>query len=530
MCCCYYSLTDGYQWLKRIWGETFLEEGWWMCGGFEASAWYYGNLGIVCAETEWAMLPGTSSKPSQLHFTTWKWRGGGNEILGRRIVRVKTTVVVQRTKMSWIVFPSSGTWQVGVLWQGGTGGVWRGEGDGWLTSACAVPNPRKTKDQPQRDLNQPSHGQPVASCTFLCFPGFSISGSLENDRLSWHQSAHTLLAYAAQHFCQVTKRERLMTTSAEALAGLRGGRRRSYLPKSPQEVLAQEWNCTQVNGFVLQIWSWFKLGDIPITWKQSALWCWHQLLAAHGTWEVLSACLLHRTCSESRSTLSSTLTQDICCATTGICLLTGKSDMLSLGNASCVGSHLVATCSAFRREHWVIINIVLMAEDFLVLQMFRCEDSEADACKVQCQDVASQTLEMTLEGFWYCLSPSHSQDHTFCLFECGALGNLILVSFRSWAQCILSLFYCCTEAICVVAEMSFLLTFLCSHRDLSWEQSSSNGLLLQSKMSYFFLLWSTKDPVSARMPSAAQPSNVIINLLASTLKSCGCCAKIDCGN
>lgn len=178
----------------------------------------------------------------------------------------------------------------------------------WLTSACAVPNPRKTWDQPQRDVNQPSHGQPLASCTFLCFPGFSISGSLENDRPSWHQSAHTLLACAAQHFCQVTKRERLMTTSAEALAGLHGGGRRSYLPKSPQEVLAQEWNCTQVNGFVLQIWSWFKLGDIPITWKQSALWCWHQLLAAHGTWEVLSACLLHRTCSDGRSTLSSTLT------------------------------------------------------------------------------------------------------------------------------------------------------------------------------------------------------------------------------
>jgi len=38
-----------------------------------------------------------------------KIKGGGNEILGSRTVQVKTTVVVQRTKMSWIVFPSSGT-------------------------------------------------------------------------------------------------------------------------------------------------------------------------------------------------------------------------------------------------------------------------------------------------------------------------------------------------------------------------------------------------------------------------------------
>lgn len=57
-------------------------------------------------------------------------------------------------------------------------------------------------------------------------------------------------------------------------------------------------------------------------------------------------------------------------------------------------------------------NILLMAEDFVVLQTFQHEDSEAGACKVQWQDVTSQTLETTLEGFWYCLSPSYSQDHT----------------------------------------------------------------------------------------------------------------------
>lgn len=254
-----------------------------MCGIFEASGWYYGNLGIVCAEKEWAMLSGTSSKPSQFYFTTGKWRGGGNQILGSRIVRVKTTVVVQRTKMSWVIFPSSGTWQVGVLWQRGAGGVWRRERGWWLTSACAVPNPSKTRDQPQRDVNQP------VACTFLRFPGVSIFGSLENDSLTSERPCSA--GCAAQHLCQVTKHKRLMASSAGALAGLHGGGRRSYLAKSPWEVLAQEWNCIQVRGFVLQIWSWFQLDDVRITWKQSALWFWHQMPPARGIWCLSAFCV-----------------------------------------------------------------------------------------------------------------------------------------------------------------------------------------------------------------------------------------------
>lgn len=55
------------------------------------------------------MLSGTSSKPLQLYFTTGKGRGGESEVLGSRIVQVKTTVVVQRTKMSWIVLLNTGT-------------------------------------------------------------------------------------------------------------------------------------------------------------------------------------------------------------------------------------------------------------------------------------------------------------------------------------------------------------------------------------------------------------------------------------
>jgi len=54
--------------------------------------------------------------------------------------------------------------------------------------------------------------------------------------------------------------------------------------------------------------------------------------------------------------------------------LTGKPDVLSLGNASYVGSHLAATCSLFRREHSSPTNTVLMAGDFIVVQTCWCEE------------------------------------------------------------------------------------------------------------------------------------------------------------
>lgn len=138
---------------------------------------------------------------------------GGMKFWGAELFEWKQLLQHKGQKMSRFVFLSRGTWQRGA------GGVWRGERGWWVTSVCAVPSPSKTRDQPQTDVSQPSHAQPVTSCTFLCFLGLSKSESLEKwyQRLSWHQSTHALLASAAQH---LTKPKMLMATWAGALAGL----------------------------------------------------------------------------------------------------------------------------------------------------------------------------------------------------------------------------------------------------------------------------------------------------------------------
>lgn len=76
--------------------------------------------------------------------------------------------------------------------------------------------------------------------------------------------------------------------------------------------------------------------------------CWHHLPSAHGIWEVLPACLLHRGSAEGRN-MSPALTWGTCAAN-GIfpCL---ADLMCSLRKALCVGSRHAAYCSAFGREH-----------------------------------------------------------------------------------------------------------------------------------------------------------------------------------